>query len=160
MPGGARLSDEGALHLQLQEGLRVTVCASPDQADVVYHCPLFVLDKPGDVALMTAALEANLHQVATRGGAIGLDLIAGALVFSWRLPLPQADDETLLIALENFCATAQLLRERLGAVTDEFSARESDELQQRARLAAAPAIDLDEDNAFTHAPPAPPPQLV
>ncbi|CAK0760910.1 hypothetical protein CCP4SC76_3400001 [Gammaproteobacteria bacterium] len=73
---------------------------------------------------MMAALTLNLHQEATRGGAIGMDPETQALVLSWRMPVAGIEPDQLIVALENFCETADSLRTSLDEFIGEFSDEE------------------------------------
>jgi hypothetical protein len=138
----AKVAEDGGLHLRLADDLAVSVLATADRADLVFYAPLADLLGGRGVALMGAALAANLHQGMTRGGAMAVDLDTQTLLFNWRLVAPAPDPELLVGALENFCATALELRAHLQAEVGEFTQEEFEELQQRA--AADDALDEPE----------------
>ena len=128
----ARLAVDGGLHLQLQDDLAVSILATADRADLVFYAPLADLVGGRGVALMGAALAANLHQGMTHGGALAIDQATHTLLFNWRWSEPVPDPERLIGALENFCATALELRAHLRAEVGEFTEEEFEEMQRRA----------------------------
>lgn len=130
---GVAVSDDGVLYLELQEGRTLAVSCPGEGHELVFYSALAVLTGHRDVVLMMAALACNLHQELTHGGAIGLDLENQSLVFSWRMPSEGATPETLLIALENFCATLDRLVEQLDEAQGEFTIEEMTQIERRAR---------------------------
>lgn len=76
---GAQVGADGALHLQMADGLAVSIAASPDLQDLVFYAHMADLLQGRSVALMAAALAANLHQDLTRGGAMAIDLATQTL---------------------------------------------------------------------------------
>lgn len=130
---GWQLPDhDNSLDLELPEGLSVSVSLSPDGRDLVFYSVLQDMIVPSQVVLMATALSLNLHQEATRGGAIGLDSHGGALVYSWRMSA-EAGLEQVLGALDGFCATALELADKLQA---ELQAWPPQDLQRLERAAA------------------------
>jgi hypothetical protein len=130
---GWQLADgEDSIDLQLPEGLPVSVSLSPDGHDLVFYSALQEMVMPSQVVLLATALSLNLHQEATRGGAIGLDSQAGALVYSWRMPA-DTELEQVLAALDGFCTTALELAAQLQ---DELQTWAERDLQRLERAAA------------------------
>ena len=123
---GAQVDAEGVLHLVMQDGTPLAVCPSPDGRSVVFYVSLAQLGGAADVTLMIAALGLNLHQEATRGGAIGLDVASQSLVYSWRTHGAVQDLEGLPQLLEDFCNTSATL---LGALAQARLDFNPDELQ-------------------------------
>ena len=148
---GATLSQDGALHLQMQDGLTVSIAASPDMHDLVFYTPMTDLLQGRSVALMTAALATNLHQDLTRGGAMAVDLASQTLVFNWRMNVNNAQIDDLVGALENFCVTATELRAHLETQVSAFSDEELEEIDHRAVLDDAltepPGLDFKTENS-------------
>lgn len=122
---------QDSIDLVLPEGLPVSVSLSSDGAQWVFYSVLQTMVSASDVVLLAAALSLNLHQEATRGGAIGLDADAAALVYSLRLPL-ETDISQLLGALDEFCGVALELSDRLQAQLDEMPESERQRLQRAA----------------------------
>jgi hypothetical protein len=96
---------------------------------------------------MIAALGLNLHQEATRGGAIGLDAASQSLVYSWRLECATQDVEGLPQLLEDFCNTSATLLAALAQARQDFSPDEHRAMGQQSGGAAnqsgAPAGPVD-----------------
>ncbi|MEJ7930106.1 CesT family type III secretion system chaperone [Ramlibacter sp. AN1015] len=132
-----RIADDGALHLATQDGRTISAGCSPDGQDIVFHSVLAVLDGPHDLVRMTAALACNLHQEQTCGGAIGLDVTSGALVFSWRIPGADASEALLMTSLDGYCATVEALANRLDEAEAALSPEEAVALAQRSRAASS-----------------------
>ncbi len=118
---GAQVDAEGVLHLVMQDGTPLAVCTSPDGRSVVFYASLAQLGGAADVAPMIAALGLNLHQEATRGGAIGLDVASQSLVYSWRTHGAVRDLEGLPQLLEDFCNTSATLLGALAQARLDFS---------------------------------------
>ncbi len=135
---GAKISDDGALHLRMADDLSISVATSPDRQDLVFYSVLADLTRGRTVATLMTALSLNLHQEATRGGALALDPGSQTLVFSWRMPVGSTPVTDWMIALENFCETAEGLRSSLEDAIGEFSDAELREMDQRA--AAEPGL--------------------
>jgi hypothetical protein len=148
---GAQVGADGALHLQMEEGLAVSIAASPDQQDLVFYTHMADLLQGRSVALMAAALAANLHQDLTRGGAMAVDLASQTLFFNWRMGVQNRSIEDLVGALENFCVTSTELRDHLAQAVSTFSDEQLDEMDRRAKLDEAltepMALDYKGDNA-------------
>lgn len=120
-----------SLDLELPDGLPVSISLSPDGRDLVFYSVLQDMVAPSQVVLMATALILNLHQEATRGGAIGLDAQGGALVYSWRLPA-HAELEQVLGGLDGFCATAQELAAKLQTELQEWPPQDLQRLERAA----------------------------
>jgi hypothetical protein len=141
----APVADDGGIHLQFEVDLNVAIALSPDQADLVLYSVLGPAVGRRGIALVTAALALNLHQVATRGGAIGLDTDHHTLVFSWRMRLAGSEPPQWLSAIEQFCITTRELNVQLKEAIDPISESEWKALEDRARdapeLLEADALD-------------------
>lgn len=129
---GARVADDGAVHLRMEDDLAVSVAASADERDLVFYAPLADLLRGRSVALMTAALGMNLHQELTRGGAIAVEPATQTLIYCWRMDAAEAEPERLAWGLENFCATAADLRLRLEEALADFTVEELADIDRRA----------------------------
>jgi hypothetical protein len=144
---GAQVDAEGVLHLAMQDGTPLAVCPSPDGRSMVFYASLAQLGGTANVALMIAALGLNLHQEATRGGAIGLDLASQSLVYSWRVDGATGDLEGLPQLLEEFCNTAVNLLGALTQARQDFSPDEHQAMGRQSGVAAtqpgAPAEPVD-----------------
>jgi|LauGreDrversion4_2_1035121.scaffolds.fasta_scaffold400659_2 hypothetical protein len=144
---GAQVDADGVLHLAMQDGTPLAVCPSPDGRSMVFYASLAQLGGAADVALMIAALGLNLHQEATRGGAIGLDAASQSLVYSWRLECATQDVEGLPQLLEDFCNTSATLLAALAQARQDFSPDEHRAMGQQSGGAAnqsgAPAGPVD-----------------
>jgi hypothetical protein len=142
---GARIADDGVIHLQFDEGeLNVAIAVSPDESDLVLYSHLAAITGGKGLALLTAALALNLHQVATRGGAIGLDSENQVLIFSWRMRLEGSELAQWLSALDQFCITSRELIAQMRAALDDFSEEELAAIEHRA----ARSPELEEDDAL------------
>lgn len=129
---GARIADDGGVHLRMDDDLAVSVAASADGRDLVFYAPLADLLRGRSVALMTAALSMNLHQDLTRGGAIAVEPATQTLLYCWRMDAAAPDPERLAWGLENFCGTAADLRLRLDEALADFTVDELAEIDRRA----------------------------
>lgn len=139
----ARIADDGVIHLQFDDGaLNVAIALSPDATDLVFYSHLAAINGAKGLALITAALALNLHQVATRGGAIGLDSENQVLIYSWRMGLAGGELAQWLSALDGFCITSRELVDQLRSAIDDFSEDELTAIERRA----AGASELDEDD--------------
>lgn len=137
----ARIADDGVIHLQFDdEELNVAIAVSPDELDLVLYSHLASINGGKGLALMTAALTLNLHQVATRGGSIGLDGENQVLIFSWRMPLEGSELAQWLTALDQFCNTSRELITQMRFAIDDFYDEELSAIERRA----ARSPDLDE----------------
>lgn len=141
---GAQVSDDGALHLRMDDDLAVSATTSPDRQDMVFCSVLADLTRGRAVATLAAAMSLNLYQEQTRGGALAMDPGSQTVVFCWRVPVKSVAATDWVIALENFCATAVSLRASLEEAVGEFSAEELQEVDQRA----AEEPDLSESGAL------------
>jgi hypothetical protein len=128
----AGAGDDGAIHLQFDDGLNLAIGLSPDHADLVLYSVLGPAADRDGVALITAALALNLHQVATRGGAIGLDTEHHTLVFSWRMRVSGTEPVQWMNAIEQFCITTRALHEQLKEAIGDLSEPELAALEERA----------------------------
>jgi hypothetical protein len=147
---GWQLPDNAdSLDLELPDGLPVSISLSPDGRDLVFYSGLQDMVVPSQVVLMAAALSLNLHQEATRGGAIGLDAQGGALVYSWRMPA-EAELEQVLGALDGFCATAMELAAKLQAELQEWPPQDLQRLERAAAGLSDPG-ELEGDSLDTAA---------
>lgn len=130
----ASLADDGAIHLQFDDELNVAIALSPDYTDLVLYSVLGAATGRNGIVLVTTALALNLHQVATRGGAIGLDTEHHTLVFSWRMRVAGTEPVQWVNAIEQFCITTRALHVQLGDTIAELSEPELAALEARARL--------------------------
>ena len=129
---GWQLPDsDDSIDLELPEGLGVSISATPDGRELVFYSALQEMVSPSQVVLLATALALNLHQEATRGGAIGLDSHAGALVYSWRMPA-EAELEQVMRALDAFCTTALELAGKLQAELQEWPRQDLQRLERAA----------------------------
>ncbi len=124
-------ADQESLDLELPESLSLSVSLSSDGRELVLYSVLQSMATAADVVLLAAALSLNLHQEATRGGAIGLDAQAGALVYSFRLTA-DADMAQVIGALDDFCGVALDLSARLQAELDAMPVHERQRLERAA----------------------------
>lgn len=155
---GWQLADQDdSIDLELPEGLPVSVSLSPDGHDLVFYSALQDMVSPTHVVLLATALALNLHQEATRGGAIGLDSQGGALVYSWRMPA-DAQPEQVLRALDGFCATALELAGRLQEELQDWSSPDLQRLERAAAGLSDPG-DLTGEDLEPAAAPAEPPMI-
>ncbi len=127
----------------MADDLAVSVATSPDRQDLVFYSVLADLTRGRTVATLMTALSPNLHQEATRGGALALDPGSQTLVFSLRMPVGSTPVTDWMIALENFCETAEGVRSSLEDAIGEFSDAELREMDQRA--AAEPGLSESGD---------------
>lgn len=141
---GAQIAADGAIHLQFDGALNVAIAVSPDETDLVYYAVLGPADGGRGVIRMAAALALNLHQVATRGGAIGLDTNHQTLIFSWRMGLANSEPATWLAALDQFCATTRELHDALGEALADWSESALSTIESNAAREAG----IDEASAF------------
>jgi len=142
---GARIADDGVIHLQFDEGaLNVAIAVSPEESDLVLYSHLAAITGGKGLAVLTAAMALNLHQVATRGGAIGLDNENQVLIYSWRMRIEGSELAQWLSALDQFCITSRELIAQMRGAIDDFSEAEFAVLEQRA----ARSSELDEDDAI------------
>jgi hypothetical protein len=125
--------DDGAIHLQFDDELNVAVALSPDHADLVLYSVLGPATGRDGVVLITTALALNLHQVATRGGAIGLDTEHHTLVFSWRMRVAGTEPLQWMNAIEQFCITTRELHSQLRDAIGDLSEPELAALEERSR---------------------------
>lgn len=151
----ARIADDGVIHLQFDgEELNVAIAVSPDALDLVLYSHIASINGGKGLALMTAALTLNLHQVATRGGSIGLDSENQVLIFSWRMSLEGSELAQWLSALDQFCSTSRELIAQMRFAMDDFSDEELCAIERRAsgssdldEAEALESIDRDQDEA-------------
>lgn len=136
LPGGARLSEDGSLYLQMEGGPSISLGLTPDKSEILFQAALAFLSHPSEVVLMSAALACNFQQADTAGGAIGLDLEALVLNYSRRVPASEAVLQALPDVLEVFCETARSLADRLAEVGAEISAQERDAIDLRLQALA------------------------
>jgi hypothetical protein len=129
----ANVGGDGAIHLQFEDELNVAIALSPDHADLVLYSVLGPAAGPSGIVLVTTALALNLHQLATRGGAIGLDTENQTLVFSWRMRVAASEPPQWLNAIEQFCITTRALHAQLKESIDALSEPELVALEERAR---------------------------
>lgn len=129
----ASVADDGAIHLEFDDDLKVALALSPDATDLVLYSVLGPAAGAQGLALITAALALNLHQVATRGGAIGLDTEHHTLVFSWRMAVAGTEPPQWLNGLEQFCLTTRSLHAQLQDALGELSEGELAALEDRAQ---------------------------
>jgi hypothetical protein len=153
---GWQLADQDdSIDLELPEGLPVSVSLSPDGDDLVFYSALQEMVLPTQVVLMATALTLNLHQEATRGGAIGLDSQGGALVYSWRMSA-DAQTEQVLRALDSFCSTALELSGRLQEALQDWPLPDLQRLERAAAGLSDPGDLTGEDLEPADAPAEPP----
>lgn len=129
---GLAMDGVGPLAVEVNGDRSVSIAASPDGHDLVLCSPLLVLDRPGDVVVLAAALACNLYQEDTAGGAVGLDTDSQWLVLSWRLAADRHDSRDLLVAFNNFCATADQLAKTLANAIADFPVSERERIDRRA----------------------------
>lgn len=133
LQANAQLAEDGAIHLTFGDSRHLAIALSPDQHDLVFFSVLGSADGGRGIVRIAAAMRLNLHQVATRGGAIGLDSDNQTLVFSWRMPISNTEPPVWLAALDQFCATVLELHQALDDVLGDWSDADLSEVESRAR---------------------------
>lgn len=128
---GAQLGDDESLHLQMPEGLTISVVHLAPQSEWVFHTAVASTRAPGAYALVVAAMTLNLFQADTGTGAIGLDPERQALVHSERLISDDLSEVTGF--LDTFCERALRIQRTLADAQASMPAEELQAMEQRVQ---------------------------
>lgn len=154
------LEEPGKLFLEFEGGMRVGVDL-PEGADSYdIYAPIGLLNEAAELPRLMAALELNLYQRATAGGAIGLDMMSGTFVYSFSCPVAHSSPEILAQQLDRFVEHAQRLRDQLAQVAGDPDNADLDEMAENLgviRDSEAEAYETGEE--LDESPPRPGPMI-
>jgi hypothetical protein len=149
--------EPGRLFLEFGGDLRVGVDFPEGAASYDIYAPIGTLDGAAALPRLLAALELNLYQRGTAGGAIGLDMRNGVFVYSFTFPVERASPEILARQIDRFVGHARRLREALAQAAGDVRKVELDALAEELGLTRSDAVETVEAEDRFEGPAPPPP---
>lgn len=148
--GTAFEQDEpGRAFIAFDDNTRVGIDFPDGAHSYVIYTPIGLLNQAAELPRLLVALQLNLYQRATAGGVIGLDMMSGSFVYSFRHPVAHSSPAILAQQLDQFVEHAQRLREQLEQVADDPEHAELDALAQTLGMVSEGEAAAIEDAADT-----------